>query len=90
MADPPNVKMFCPYCQRPVTRHEKPGDDVDHRWCFIHLHDAKLITNEGTPKDAAESFYALCAAHVPRKAKPRKVKISREQRTTTVPGTVYP
>ena len=93
MAEPPDpsstVKMFCPYCQHPVTRHEKTGDDAKHRWCFIHLYEAKMIPTDGTPTECHAAFYALCAAHVPPKAKPRKVKISPEQRKATVPGPYY-
>jgi len=77
--------MFCPYCQNPVTRHEKPGDDNDHRWCFIHLYEAKMLPDD----DTVNAFYAICAAHVPPKSKSRKVKIPREQRKATVPGPVY-
>jgi hypothetical protein len=77
--------MFCPYCQHAITRHEKLANDDDHRWCFIHLHERKRIGGD-TPEEMRDSFYAMCEAHVPPKAKPRKLKISLEQRKATVPG----
>jgi hypothetical protein len=78
--------MFCPYCQRAVVSHESVGDDADHRWCFIHLHDYGVIKKDGTPKEATDSFYALCSKYVPRKSKVRRIKLTSAQRTTTVPG----
>jgi hypothetical protein len=80
--------MFCPYCQHAVTRHSKIGNDDDHRWCFIHLLEHKLIAGT-TPEEMHDAFYALCTAHVPPKAKPRKVKLTPEQRNATVPGPMY-
>ena len=78
--------MFCPWCQHAVIQHDKPADDNDHRWCFIHLHTRNLIKTDGTPKEAHDSFYALCSTHVPPKAKVRRLKLTHAQRTTTVPG----
>ena len=77
--------MFCPYCQRSVTR----DDDAEHKWCFVRLHERKLIKTDGTPTEAHDSFYALCAAHVPPKAKRRKIKINPEQQKATRPGPYY-
>jgi hypothetical protein len=77
--------MFCPYCQHPVVRHQKLGDDDDHRWCFIHLLEHKLIGGT-TAEEMHASYYALCEAHQRPKVKPRKVKLTHEQRTTTDPG----
>jgi hypothetical protein len=82
------AKMSCPYCQHPVVFHEHLRDTDDHRWCFIHLAERGLIKGI-TPEEARDSFYALSAANIHRKVKPRKVNISREQRRTTVPGSLY-
>ena len=76
--------MFCPYCQRPVVRQRVPGDDNDHRWCFIHMMGADMIFGD-TPQEKHDCYYNLCAVHEPPKFKPRKLTISREQRLTTVP-----
>jgi hypothetical protein len=77
--------MFCLWCQHPVVFHEHLRDTDDHRWCFIHLSSHGLIKGE-TPEEALDSFYALSRANIPVKVKPRKIKISREERTTTVPA----
>jgi hypothetical protein len=39
-----------------------------------------------TPAENRDSWIAICTAHKPPKAKVRKVKLTPEQRTTTVPG----
>ena len=79
------AKMFCPYCQHAVLPCDTSISGPDHRWCFIHLFSKGYITGS-TPEENRASWIAICTAHVPPKAKPRKVKISPEQRTTTHPG----
>jgi hypothetical protein len=39
-----------------------------------------------TPAENQASWIALCSAHIPAKAKVRRVKLTHAQRTTTVPG----
>lgn len=85
MEESPPTRMFCPYCQQAVVRLAKPGDDEIHRWCFIHLSTNNIIKGNTTP-DVIESFYALCAAHTPPKAKVRRVRLTHAQRTSMVPG----
>lgn len=79
--------MSCLWCQRPVIFYENLRDTDDHRWCFIHLAEKGLIKGV-TPEEARDSYYSICAANIPVKVKPRKLKISREQRTTTVPASL--
>ena len=80
--------MFCPYCQHAVLPSESSISGDDHRWCFIHLHSRGFIKGS-TPEENRDSWVAICSAHVSPKAKPRKVKISPEQRKATVPGSYY-
>jgi hypothetical protein len=79
--------MSCLWCQRPVVFYEYLRDTEDHRWCFIHLSSHGIVKGN-TPEEARDSFYAVSVANIPVKVKPRKLKISREQRTTTVPASL--
>lgn len=77
--------MFCPYCQQAVLPSETSISGPDHRWCFVHLHSKGMIKGN-TPAEKRDSWITICTAHKPPKAKVRKVKLTPEQRTTTVPG----
>lgn len=78
-------KMFCPYCQHAVLPSDTSISGDDHRMCFVHLYTKGFIKGD-TPEENRESWIAVCTAHVPPKAKVRKVKLTHAQRTTTVPG----
>ena len=85
----PTAKMYCPYCNRSVIRHEKTGDDSDHRWCVVHLYELKMLPVDATPAEHAAAYYALCEAHPKPVSKVRKIKITPAQRKATVPGPYY-
>jgi hypothetical protein len=46
----------------------------------------KGMIKGSNPEENRDSWIAICTAHVPPKAKVRRVKLSPEQRSTTVPG----
>ncbi len=77
--------MFCPYCQKAVELSTTSISGPDHRWCFVHMMSKGMIKGNN-PTENRDSWIAICTAHVPPKAKVRKVKLSPEQRTTTVSG----
>lgn len=81
----PTAKMFCPYCQLAVLPSESTISGDDHRWCFVHLVTQGIVTGT-TPAENHASWIAVCTAHVPPKAKVRRVKLTHAQRTATVPG----
>jgi len=83
----PTAKMFCPYCQHAVLPSDTTISGDDHRMCFVHLYTKGLIKGN-TPAENRDSWIALCSAHVPPKAKVRRVKLTPAQRTTTVPGSL--
>jgi len=85
---PPTAKMFCPYCQHAVLPSDTTISGDDHRMCFVHLYTKGLIKGD-TPAENKESWIALCSAHVPPKAKVRRVKLMPAQRKTTVPGSLF-
>jgi len=80
--------MFCPYCQKAVEPSETSISGDDHRWCFVHLMTQGVIKGNN-PAENRDSWIAICTAHTPPKAKVRKVKLTKEQRTTTVPGSLF-
>jgi len=82
------AKMYCPYCQHAVLPSDTTISGDDHRWCFVHLMTAGRIGGT-TPAENRDSWIALCSAHVPPKAKVRKLKITPAQRKATVPGPYY-
>lgn len=83
----PTAKMFCPYCQHAVLPSDTTISGDDHRMCFVHLYTKGLIKGD-TPAENKASWIALCSAHVPPKAKVRRVKLTPAQRTSTVPGSL--
>jgi hypothetical protein len=87
-SQPHVVKMFCPYCQHAVLPSDTNISGDDHRWCFVRMATKGLIKGE-TPAEKRDSWIAICSAHVPPKAKVRRVKLTHAQRIATVPGPYY-